>query len=160
MIIHFDGGLRKSLIAIVNADNNNVVIIKRRFNNEFYEWDALELALEYAITMLTWPDVELVGDSNQVIRWIQEDEPDCGTSIIKQKCLEKLTKLRASGVRVVGRWVKRNENLAGRALEYHTKRSSKPADFKAKWYSCSRCVFKSLSEKEKGEHFWNEHITR
>lgn len=160
MIIHFDGGLRKSLIAIINIENNNVMIIKRRINNEDYEWDALLMALEYAITMVTWPDIELVGDSNQVIRWIQEDEPDCGTSAIKQKCLEKITKLRASDVRVIGRWVKRNENLAGRALEHHTRRSSKPANFIAKWYSCSRCVFKSLSEKEKGEHFWNEHITR
>jgi len=160
MIIHFDGGLRKGLIAIINIENNNVIIIKRRVNNEDYEWDALLMALEYAIARVTWPDVELVGDSNQVIRWIQEDEPDCGTSEIKQKCLEKITKLRASSVRVIGRWVKRNENLAGRALEHHTRRSSKPANFKAKWYSCSRCVFKSLSEKEKGEHFWNEHITR
>ena len=160
MRIHFDGGLRKSLIAIINIENNNVIIIKRRINNEDYEWDALELALDYATTMVTWPDVELIGDSNQVIRWIQEDEPECGTSIVKQKCLEKITKLRATGVRVIGVWVKRNENLAGRALEYHTRRSSKPANFKAKWYSCSRCVFKSLSEKEKGEHFWNEHITR
>ena len=152
--------MRKSLIAIINTESNNVIIEKRKYNNEFYEWDALEMALDYANTMDTWQDVELVGDSNQVIRWIQEDEPECGTSMIKQKCLEKLTRLRANGVRVIGVWVKRNENLAGRVLEYHTRRSSKPANFKAKWYSCSRCVFKSLSEKEKGEHFWNEHITR
>ncbi len=159
MIIHFDGGLRKGLMAIVNINTNEVIIEKRKYNNEDYEWDALERALDYAKQMITWPDLELVGDSNQVIRWIQEDEPQGGTSIIKQKCLDKLTRLRASGVRVIGVWVKRNENLAGRALEYHTRRSSKPAQFIAKWYSCSRCVFKSLSEKERGEHFWNEHIT-
>ncbi len=158
MIIYFDGGLRKGLIAIVNGDSDNVIIEKRKYNNdEYYEWDALEMALDYAKDTLE--DIELVGDSNQVIRWIQEDEPNYGTSIIRQKCLEKLTKIRASGVRVIGTWVKRNENLAGRVLEYHTRRSSKPARFKAKWYSCSRCVFKSLNEREKQEHFWNEHIT-
>ena len=159
MKIHFDGGLRKSLIAIVNEESDEVIIERRKYNNEYYEWDALERALDYAKQMITWPDLELVGDSNQVIRWLQEDEPQCGTSIAKQKCLDKLTRLRASGVRVIGRWVKRNENLAGRALEYHTRRSSKPANFRAKWYSCPRCVFKSLSEKEEKEHFWNQHVT-
>lgn len=100
----------------------------------------------------------LVGDNNQVIRWVQEDKPVCGDSIIKQKCLEKLTALRKNN-RIIGQWVKRNENLAGRILEYHTRRSNKPTEFTAKWYECSRCVFKSLSEKEKSEHFYNEHIT-
>jgi len=159
MIIHFDGGLRKNLIAIVDVVSNDVIIEKRGCDNEDYEWDALQMALEYAESMETLFEVELVGDSNQVIRWIQEDDARAGNSVRKQKCLEILTRLRASNVRVIGTWVKRNENLAGRVLEYHTRRSNKPAQFKAKWYSCSRCVFKSLSEKEKQEHFWNQHVT-
>ncbi|KKL93640.1 hypothetical protein LCGC14_1872720 [marine sediment metagenome] len=109
--------------------------------------------------MYTDGDVELIGDNNEVIRWIQDVEPKCGNSVIKQKCLEKLIVLREGGMRVFGRWVKRNENLAGRCLEYHTRRSSKPTKFVAKWYACSRCVFKSLSEKEKSEHFYNNHVT-
>jgi len=68
MIIYFDGGLRKGLIAIVNGDSDNVIIEKRKYNNnEYYEWDALDLALDYAIHQNYWDDLELIGDSNQVI---------------------------------------------------------------------------------------------
>jgi ribonuclease HI len=158
MKVYFDGGLRKNLIAIVNGDNY-VEIKKRLYDNEDYEWDALELALDH-IKQLD-PDhknIELIGDNNQVIRWIQSTIPE-DDSIVKQKCLHKLTNLRESGHRIIGIWVKRNENLAGRALEYHTSHSSKPTEFMAKWYACSRCVYKSLSDKEKEEHFYNEHIT-
>jgi len=159
MIIHFDGGLRKNLIAIVGTKTNHVVIQKRKYDNEDYEWDALEMALIYAKPATDQRVIELVGDNNQVIRWIQSDKPKCGDSIIKQKCLEKLIDIRDSGRLVIGRWVKRNENLAGRALEYWTRRSSKPTAFFAIWFECTRCVFKSLSEKEKSQHFYNEHIT-
>lgn len=159
MIIHFDGGLRKNLIALVYTKTDHVRIEKRKYDNEDYEWDALEMALMYAKDTRDQRVIELVGDNNEVIRWIQSDKPECGDSIIKQKCLEKLTDIRNSGILVIGRWVKRNENLAGRALEYHTRRSSKPIDFFAIWFECSRCVFKSLSEKEKSEHFYNEHVT-
>lgn len=158
MIIHFDGGLRKNMIAIVH--NDDIIIEKRLYDNDDYEWDALEMAIDYAFKCKYWEDreVELVGDNNQVIRWIQEDKPICGDSIIKQKCLEKLNVLREHN-RVFGRWVKRNENLAGRALEYWTSRSSKPTKFVAKWYSCKRCVFKSLVGKELENHFYNNHKT-
>lgn len=145
-------------MAIVNTKSNYVQIQKRGYNNEDYEWDALEMALDYVKGWVNEEEIELVGDNNQVTRWIQELNPTCGDSVIKQKCLEKLTKLR-SEKRVVGRWVKRNENLAGRALEYHTNHSSKPTEFIAVWYGCTRCVFKSLSEKQKEEHFYNQHMT-
>jgi ribonuclease HI len=160
MIIHFDGGLRKNLIAIVNEETDEVLIEKRKYDNDDYEWDALEMALDYVKQMRTFEDVELVGDNNQVIRWIQEDKP-IADSVIKQKCLEKLDSLRNDNKykRVVGSWVKRNENLAGRALEYWTSRSSKPTQFRAKWHSCPRCVYKSLSEKQKEQHFYNNHVT-
>jgi len=159
LIIHFDGGLRKNLIAIVNAETNEVIVEKRKYDNDDYEWDALEQALIYVKNMYTDGDVELVGDNNEVIRWVQSMDAECGDSIIKQKCLEKLTALRDKGIRVYGKWVKRNENLAGRALEWHTRRSSKEISFTATWHACSRCVFKSLSEKEKSEHFYNNHVT-
>lgn len=155
--VHFDGGLRKQMIAIVDTWTDIVQIEKRKYDNEDYEWDALELALDHVKSFWN-TDIELVGDNNQVIRWVQEDHPTCRDSIIKQKCLEKLIALRKER-RVFGRWVKRNENLAGRALEYWTSRNSKPTYFKAEWFSCSRCVFKSLNEKEKEEHFYNNHVT-
>lgn len=155
--VHFDGGLRKQMIAIVDTWTDIVQIEKRKYDNEDYEWDALELALDHVKSFWN-TDIELVGDNNQVIRWVQEDHPTCRDSIIKQKCLEKLIALRKER-RVFGRWVKRNENLAGRALEYWTNRSGKPTYFKAEWFSCSRCVFKSLSEKEKEQHFYNNHVT-
>jgi len=157
MIIHFDGGLRKQLIAIVNADTNEIIIEKRKYDNEYYEWDALELALDYAKKTYE-PILQLVGDNNQVIRWIQEDNPICGDSIIKQKCLEKLNILKKER-HVYARWVKRHENLAGRVLEYHTRRSNKPTRYIGAWYGCPKCTFKSLNEKEKSEHFYNNHIT-
>lgn len=157
MIVHFDGGLKKNLIAIVNTQTNYVQIQKRKYNNDDYEWDALEMALDYAKGWVNETELELVGDNNQVIRWLQDDTP-IADSIIKEKCLEKLTKLRQEK-RVFARWVKRNENLAGRSLEYHTGHSSKPTEFIAKWYDCTRCVFKSLSQVQKEQHFYNEHIT-
>lgn len=157
MKIYFDGGLRKSMIAIVN-DDNYVSVEKRKYNNEDYEWDALELAIVHAIALSDEiKEFELIGDNNQVIRWIQNVDPPCD-SVIKQKCLEKLIELRRTST-VRGSWVKRNENLAGRVLEFHTRRSNKPIEFVATWYSCERCVFKSLVEKEKAEHFYNEHVT-
>lgn len=149
------------MICVVNADSNYAIIEKRKYDNDDYEWDALELALIQGITRKYWKDGELklIGDNNQVIRWLQEDKPVCGDSIIKQKCLEKINALRGSGVRVIGYWVKRNENLAGRVLEYHTSRSSSPIEFVAKWFECSRCVYRSLSEKERASHFYNNHVT-
>jgi len=159
MIVHFDGGLRKNLMALVNTTTNYVQIRKRKYDNNDYEWDSLEMALDYAKGWVNEKELELVGDNNQVIRWIQEDHPTCGDSIVKQKCLEKLTKLRVDNIRVIGRWVKRNENLAGRALQYHTRHSNKATEFIAVWYSCPRCVFKSLVEKEREEHFYNNHVT-
>lgn len=141
-------------------DNDRIKIEKRKYNNNDYEWDALEMAVIYAKDYgIIDFELELVGDNNQVIRWIQEDKPECGDSIIKQKCLEKIQALRDEGIRVIGRWVKRNENLAGRALEYWTSRSNKPIDMIGTWYECSRCVYKSLNEKEKSQHFYNEHLT-
>ena len=160
MIIHFDGGLRKNMICIVNADSDYAQVEKRKYDNNDYEWDALEMALIHASAWEIPETLELVGDNNQVIRWIQEDKPICGDSIIKQKCLEKLTILRDKHhCRVIATWVKRNENLAGRVLEFHTSRSSQPISFVVHWFACSRCVFKSLSEKEKSEHFYNNHVT-
>ena len=145
------------MIAIVN-DNNYVSVEKRKYNNDDYEWDALEMALDYVKACVNEKEFELIGDNNQVIRWIQEVDPPCDDSIIKQKCMEKLRELRRTAT-VRGSWVKRNENLAGRVLEWHTRRSNKPIEFVAKWYSCERCVFKALVEKEKAEHFYNEHVT-
>lgn len=145
-------------MAIVNGQTNYVQIQKRKYDNDDYEWDALEMALDYAKGWVNEEEIELVGDNNQVIRWIQEDHPTCNNSIVKQKCLEKITNMREEK-RVFARWVKRNENLAGRSLEYHTRRSSKPTEFIAKWYGCPRCVFKSLKEKEMQEHHYNLHIT-
>lgn len=143
---------------MVNAENNFVIVEKRKYDNEDYEWDALELALDYAIQFSdTGEDIELVGDNNQVIRWIQENKPITGNSIIKQKCLEKLNYLRTDN-RVIGVWVKRNENLAGRVLEYRTRKFDKPIKFTAVWFKCARCVFKSLNEKELKEHFYNSHV--
>ncbi len=151
MNIHFDGGLRKNLMAIV-VNGDFVVIDKRHYDNDDYEWDALEMALDFYFAHVN-EGLDLVGDNNQVIRWINGDgETD---SIIKEKCREKLDKIKF----VTARWVKRNENLAGRALEYWTRRSNRETEFVAKWYRCERCVFTSLSEKEKSEHFYNEHIT-
>jgi len=152
MNIHFDGGLRKNLMALV-VNGEFVVIDKRHYDNADYEWDALEMALDFSLSHPN-QDLELVGDNNQVIRWINGEEQTT-ESVIKQKCLEKLKKIET----VSGRWVKRNENLAGRALEYWTRRSNKETEFVANWYRCSKCVFMSLSEKEKSEHFYNEHIT-
>lgn len=158
--IYFDGGLRKSLIAILDGKTNQTIIIKRPYNNKDYEWDALELALDYIEGLGTHErDIVLVGDNNQVIRWINEPYQVCGDSIIKQKCLEKMNMLKHNHRRLYGQWVKRNENLAGRVLEFHTARSSKPIAFIAKWFSCPKCVFKSLNEKQKSEHFYNNHIT-
>ncbi len=146
------------MICVVNTKTDEVSIEKRKYDNEDYEWDALEMALIYAKDATDQRVIELVGDNNQVIRWIQSDKPDCGDSIIKQKCLEKLSYIRKDRV-VIGRWVKRNENLAGRVLEYWSRRSSKPTVFFAIWFECTRCVFKSLSEKELSEHFYNSHVT-
>ena len=158
LIIHFDGGLRKQMIAIVNADTNEIIIEKRLYDNEFYEWDALEMALDY-VKNSPWDQmIQLIGDSNEVIRWLGEKEPETNGSIIKQKCLEKITELRKNRF-MYSHWVKRNENLAGRALEYHTRRSSQPTRFIGAWHACTRCVFRSLSEKELSEHFYNEHVT-
>lgn len=156
MIIYFDGGLKKNMIAILNSKTNYTQIQKRKYDNDDYEWDALEFALDYAKWWVGEKEIQLIGDNNQVIRWIQD--PININSIIKQKCYGKLVKLRKEK-RVIATWVKRNENLAGRCLEYHTSRSSRPTEFFAKWHSCERCVFKSLSDKELSEHFYNEHIT-
>lgn len=158
MKVYYDGGLRKGLMCIVNAGTNEVFVEKRKYDNEEYEWDALEMALIYAASMPNKGEVELFGDNNQVIRWINSNDPDVG-SIIKQKCLEKIRKFQQSGVVIIGTWVPREQNLAGRVLEYHTRRSSKPTSFVAEWHSCPRCAFKSLSEKEKNEHFYNNHVT-
>jgi len=159
MIIHFDGGLRKNLMSIVVESSGWTKINKRKYDNDDYEWDALEMALDEIEKLGAWytGEITLVGDNNQVIRWIQKDTPETD-SVVKQKCLEKLTRLREHR-RIIGIWVKRHENLAGRALEYWTRRSSKPTEFLGKWYSCSRCAFRSLSDKERSEHFYNEHIT-
>ena len=158
-IVHFDGGLRRKLIAIVDYITNQVIIIKRPYNNLDYEWDALELALDYIEGLNNDKLIILVGDNNQVTRWVNDPYPICGNSIIKQKCLDKLNRLRSSGKIIHCKWVKRNENLAGRVLEYHTKRSRKPIAFIAKWYRCPKCVFTSLSENEKSQHFYNNHVT-
>lgn len=158
--IHFDGGLRKNLIAITDEHTNQTIIIKRPYNNMDYEWDALELALDYIDGLSTTDKlIVLVGDNNQVIRWINEPFQVCGDSIIKQKCLDKMNRLKRNHKQIIGKWVKRNENLAGRILECHTRRSNKAKAFVAKWYECPKCVFKSLIEKEKSEHFYNNHIT-
>lgn len=162
MKVYFDGGLRKNMICIAE-ESGYVKVEKRKYDNDDYEWDALELALEYVrkSNELWRPHkrVELVGDNNQVIRWIQEENPTCGDSIIKQKCLEKLNRLRDGGTEIIASWIKRNENLAGRVLEYHTGKSNQPTEFHATWYECSRCVYVSLSEKEREAHFYNSHIT-
>ncbi len=158
--IHFDGGLRKNLIAIIDEFTNQTVIIKRPYKNIDYEWDALELALDYVGGLGLHENlIVLVGDNNQVIRWINEKYQLCGDSIIKQKCLEKMNHLKKDGKMIIGEWLKRNENLAGRVLEFHTGRSSKPKAFIAEWYECPKCVFKSLVKKQKEEHFYNQHIT-
>ena len=159
MKVYFDGGLRKGLMCIVNAGTNEVFVEKRKYNNEDYEWDALEMALIYALSLPNKGEVELLGDNNQVIRWIREDHKDKDvSSIIKQKCFEKIQKFEQNNVVVIGTWIPREQNLAGRVLEYHTRRSSKPTSFIAEWHSCPKCIFKSLSEKEKKEHFWNSHV--
>ncbi len=161
MIIYYDGGLRKNLICIVDAESNLTKILKRQYDNEDYEWDALELALDYVKEMQPEEkEIELIGDNNQVTRWISDPDLLKSPTILKQKCKHKMDNLRYNGYKIKSIWVKRNENLAGRVLEYWTGRSSKPAIFVAKWYECSRCVFKSLKEKEKEQHFYNQHITQ
>ena len=157
MKIHFDGGLRKNLMAIVNAGTDEVIIEKRKYDNEHYEWDALEMALIYVLERPHKDEVVLFGDNNQVIRWINEGRPN--GSIIKQKCAEKLKRLEDNGDSIIAQWLPREQNLAGRALEYWTRRSSKPTTFRATWNNCKKCSFTSLNEKEKSEHFYNEHVT-
>lgn len=156
MKIFFDGGKRHNLIAIVNGDNDDVVVQKRKYDNDDYEWDALELALDYALSHRHKNKVLLFGDNNQIIRWMQEENPVCGGSIIKQKCLEKMNELRKT-TSIIAFWTPREQNLAGRILESREVR--KPVEFKAEWYCCSKCSFKSLKEKEKNEHFYNSHVT-
>lgn len=158
--VYFDGGIKNQLAAIVDGRTNYVKISKTKKTKRFYEWYALNMALNYTENMMRFfydSDIELIGDSNEVIRWLHEEKPKHDNIKIKRLCLKKLEKLRKSH-RVIGRWVKRRENLAGRVLEYYAKRSSKPRRFTAEWYSCPRCVYKSLAKKELNEHYYNNHI--
>lgn len=146
------------MIAIVNAGTNDTFIEKRKYDNDDYEWDALEMALIYALRTSHKDEVWFFGDNNQVIRWMQKKKPTCGNSIIKQKCLEKMIELRKTAT-IVPQWVPREQNWAGRVLQHHTKRSNKPTQFTARWHSCRKCTFVSLIEKELSEHYYNEHVT-
>ena len=160
MRVYFDGGLKKNLMAIVNGGTNYTIITKREYDNNDYEWDALELALIYALTHQHKDEVWLFNDNNQVIRWMYDNLYDTSNidSVIKDKCLTKIRLLQETAT-VIPQWVPRERNLAGRVLEYHTSHSRKPKKFIAEWFECRKCAFRSLSKRDREHHYYNEHVT-
>jgi len=154
MSIYFDGGLRKNLVCMVDKDTNLVRIRKRKEHNSYtYEYDALEIALDYAKE--NKPDmVEFIGDSNEAVKFIRAVKKEDG-NLVKARCIKKLKSLNCD---ISAVWVERRNNLAGRVLEHYTRSKPKEMDFYAHWYHCPYCEFKSLIEKEKEEHFWNRHL--
>ena len=158
--IHFDGGLRKQLVCIVDESTNFVSIARRDFidDNLGYEYEALLMALRYVQKILPQGEpVCFVGDNLEVIRWMRAFNFHEENSQIKRICGRVLREVERDYI-VSHEWVKRHRNLAGRVLEFHTRRSSKPREFIATWYPCPECEFISLLPKETSENHYNNHI--
>ena len=138
------------------VDSKGFIARFKKIKSEYdYEYEGLNMALDYAMSKPTkHKNIAFFTDSMEVIWFIREEK--LSKSRVQNICLEKLSCLRLNKS-VTFVWVKRNENLAGIALEYYTRRKFKGDELKIKIFSCKYCNKKFLEKDFLGSHIRNEH---